>query len=186
MAVSFSLPVLQEEPSGGKLVAVPHGASIPEGATSVPEGLRMPAHVVADATQRARLSGKAVAVDIPKSAIQGASSFSDTLARKTSHRQRMTTMRDSQIGDGADQISGDGATAKRQPVDEVSRLISMLPYAFGMVAVAVVLVLCLIGRISKYVSSENSSYFAKDGSQAQHKSVPKGVGGMGRVGFRRY
>ena len=58
MAVSFSLPVLQEEPSGGKLVAVPHGASIPEGATSVPEGLRMPAHVVADATQRARLSGK--------------------------------------------------------------------------------------------------------------------------------
>eukprot|EP00960_Hanusia_phi_P076103 768516-Hanusia_phi.AAC.5 len=29
--------------------------------------------------------------------------------------------------------------------------------------------------ISKYVSNENSSYFAKDGSQAQHKSAPKGV-----------
>eukprot|EP00960_Hanusia_phi_P076102 768516-Hanusia_phi.AAC.4 len=58
LAISLSFPVLQEEASGGKLVAVPHGARIPEGATSVPQGLRMPAHVVADATQRARLSGK--------------------------------------------------------------------------------------------------------------------------------
>lgn len=152
----------------GKIVAVPHGATMPPGN-------------VAEATRRARASGKSVAVDI--------SSPMDTIRhRKESHRQRMSAMTDSQISGSANLITGDGARPTRQPVDEVSRLLAMLPYALCILAVAVVFVICLVGRISKYVSAEQTSYF-QDGKQSDTKIAPKfgSVKGMGRGGFgRRY
>mmetsp|Transcript_59172 Transcript_59172/g.139371 ORF Transcript_59172/g.139371 Transcript_59172/m.139371 type:complete len:280 (-) Transcript_59172:70-909(-) len=136
----------------GKIVAVPHGATMPPGN-------------VAEATRRARASGKSVAVDI--------SSPMDTIRhRKESHRQRMSAMTDSQISGSANLITGDGARPTRQPVDEVSRLLAMLPYALCILAVAVVFVICLVGRISKYVSAEQTSYF-QDGKQSDTKIAPK-------------
>jgi len=96
----------------------------------------------------------------------------------------MAAATDAQIGDDADEITGDGMRKSRQPVDEVSKLVAMLPYAFCGVTVAVISVICIMGRISKYAQTD-SSYF-ENGTMKEHKSAPKGRGGGGGVGYRRY
>mmetsp|Transcript_39310 Transcript_39310/g.78772 ORF Transcript_39310/g.78772 Transcript_39310/m.78772 type:complete len:194 (+) Transcript_39310:86-667(+) len=166
----------------GQIVAVPHGATLPPGAVDIPHGMRVPAKTIADATRRARQTGQPVGVDV-----SSVDSIRTTRSRKESHRQRMSAMTDAQISNSADTITGDGARPTRQPVDEVSRLLAMLPYALCILAVAVVFVICIVGRISRYVSAEQSSYF-QDGKQSDYKTPPKGsVRGMGRGGFgRRY
>jgi len=79
-----------------------------------------------------------------------------------------------------DFVTGDGAKPQHQPVDEVSKLVAMLPYAFVAVAVAVVFVICLLGKVMKMKAEDNSSYFGKDGMQDGTRSVPKMKGGFGR------
>eukprot|EP00286_Rhodomonas_abbreviata_P006769 CAMPEP_0181326672 /NCGR_PEP_ID=MMETSP1101-20121128/21646_1 /TAXON_ID=46948 /ORGANISM="Rhodomonas abbreviata, Strain Caron Lab Isolate" /LENGTH=185 /DNA_ID=CAMNT_0023435187 /DNA_START=139 /DNA_END=692 /DNA_ORIENTATION=- len=155
----------------GKIVAVPPGAEVPHGAQSIPHGLRLPAGPIVDATHKARSTGQAVAFDIP-------AAVKTTHGRKENHKQRMASMTDSQISDSADAITGDGARPTRQPVDEVSKLIAMLPYALVILAFAVVFLICIMGRISRYVSAEQSSYF-QDGKQADTKIAPKGGVRMG-------
>merc|ERR1712127_406744 len=116
--------------------------------------MRMPAKAVAEATRRARSTGRSVSIDVPKEALPslanaGAAASSSayaaaysggslkhTLSKKESHKQKMAASTDKQIGDDADEITGDGARKSRQPVDEVSRLVAMLPYAFCGVTVA--------------------------------------------------
>ena len=53
----------------GKIVAVPHGNPVPDGAVPMPAGMRMPAKKVAEATRRARLSGRSVSIDVPPEAL---------------------------------------------------------------------------------------------------------------------
>lgn len=45
-----------------------------------------------------------------------------------------------------DLVTGDGARPTHQPVDEVTKLVGMLPYAFVAVVCAVVFVVCLLGK----------------------------------------
>mmetsp|Transcript_32860 Transcript_32860/g.87169 ORF Transcript_32860/g.87169 Transcript_32860/m.87169 type:complete len:232 (-) Transcript_32860:172-867(-) len=85
--------------------------------------------------------------------------------------------------DSDDKLTGDGARATHAPVDEVTRLLNMLPYALAILFLAVVAVVCLIGRLSKYISSDSASYFDKSGNQSSQRAAPKMRGG----GFgRRY
>jgi len=181
----------------GKIVAVPHGSEVPDGAVPMPAGMRMPAKAVADATRRARKSGRSVSIDVPEHALPSVASASQssslasttslghTLDKKESHKQKMASATDAQIGDDADEITGDGARKSRQPVDEVSKLIKMLPYAFCGVTVAVICVICIMGRISKYAQTD-SSYF-ENGTMKEHKSAAKGgAKSGGGVGYRRY
>ena len=98
----------------GKIVAVPHGAFIPDGAVPLPSGMRMPAKAVAEATRRARSSGRSVSVDVPAQALpslanhqalasskdassSSSPSLSHTLGKKESHKQKMAASTDAQV-----------------------------------------------------------------------------------------
>ena len=93
---------------------------------------------VAEATRRARHTGRSVSIDVPNEALPAMGSLfsealslggkapsppalSHTLGRKHSHKQRMAASTDAQIMDDADQVTGDGmrVRSQQQPVDEV-------------------------------------------------------------------
>mmetsp|Transcript_49840 Transcript_49840/g.113498 ORF Transcript_49840/g.113498 Transcript_49840/m.113498 type:complete len:162 (-) Transcript_49840:168-653(-) len=161
----------------------------------MPTGVTVPFSKMSEATRRARATGQTVSVDVDDQAQptgaseaagattlhRGGAAWDTTMSRKSEHRQRMS----SGGGGSANEVTGDGMRPTHQPVDEVGHLVAMLPYAFCILAVAVVIVICVVGRMSKMVSAESSSYF-QDGKMADHKQAPKGAGGMGKVGFRRY
>ena len=87
----------------------------------------MPVKAVAEATRRARSTGRSVAITVPNEALPAignifneampalaGSPLSHTLGNKESHRQRMAASTNEQISDNADMVTGDGARAKKQ------------------------------------------------------------------------
>uniref|UniRef100_A0A7S0N8L0 Uncharacterized protein n=1 Tax=Cryptomonas curvata TaxID=233186 RepID=A0A7S0N8L0_9CRYP len=190
----------------GHLAVVPEGAPTPDGAIELPAGMKLPARDVAEATAHARRTGRPVLVPLDESALppgtqrkfgrsrrrahaqeleSAAAAGGDALTlnpvAEVKHREREKHRQLAAAGGGSgDGVTGDGARPTRQPVDEATKLLGMLPYALAILGFAVIAVICILGRLSKYLSPDSSSYFDKSGNQSSHRTAPKMRGGFGR------